>query len=78
MFDALTDRLQGVMQSLNGHGKLTAEDVDAAMRAIRLALFEAVPSAAEDAVSIPPRVTPLDAAAVSARPTVLAARPIQA
>ncbi len=41
MFDALTDRLQGVMQSLRGHGKLTAEDVDAAMREIRLALLEA-------------------------------------
>jgi len=41
MFDALTDRLQGVMQSLKGHGKLTAEDVDAAMREIRMALLEA-------------------------------------
>src|SRR5450759_1508257 len=41
MFDALTDRLQGVMQSLKGHGKLSAEDVDAAMREIRLALLEA-------------------------------------
>jgi len=41
MFDALTDRLQGVMQSLKGHGRLTAEDVDAAMREIRLALLEA-------------------------------------
>ncbi len=41
MFDALTDRLQGVMQGLKGHGKLTAEDVDAAMREIRLALLEA-------------------------------------
>ena len=27
MFDSLTDRLQGVMQSLKGHGKLTAEDI---------------------------------------------------
>jgi signal recognition particle subunit SRP54 len=41
MFDALTDRLQGVMQNLKGHGKLTAEDIDAAMREIRLALLEA-------------------------------------
>ncbi len=41
MFESLTDRLQGVMQSLKGHGKLTAEDVDAAMREIRLALLEA-------------------------------------
>jgi len=41
MFESLTDRLQGVMQSLKGHGKLTAEDIDAAMREIRLALLEA-------------------------------------
>ena len=41
MFESLTDRLQGVMQSLRGHGKLTAEDIDAAMREIRLALLEA-------------------------------------
>ena len=41
MFDSLTERLLGVMQSLKGHGKLTAEDVDAAMREIRLALLEA-------------------------------------
>ena len=42
MFDSLTERLQGVMQSLKGHGKLTAEDIDAAMREIRLALLEAM------------------------------------
>ena len=41
MFDSLTERLQGVMQGLKGHGKLTAEDIDAAMREIRLALLEA-------------------------------------
>jgi signal recognition particle subunit SRP54 len=41
MFESLADRLQGVMQSLKGHGKLTAEDIDAAMREIRLALLEA-------------------------------------
>ncbi len=41
MFESLTDRLQGVMQGLKGHGKLTAEDIDAAMREIRLALLEA-------------------------------------
>lgn len=41
MFDALTDRLQGVMQSLKGHGKLSAQEVDAATREIRLALLEA-------------------------------------
>jgi signal recognition particle subunit SRP54 len=41
MFDSLSDRLQAVMQSLKGHGKLTNEDIDAAMREIRLALLEA-------------------------------------
>ena len=41
MFDALSDRLQNVFQNLKGHGKLTAEDIDAAMREIRLALLEA-------------------------------------
>lgn len=41
MFDALTDRLQAVLQSLRGHGKLSSEDIDAAMREIRLALLEA-------------------------------------
>jgi len=28
MFESLTDRLQGVMQGLRGHGKLTAEDIE--------------------------------------------------
>ena len=41
MFDALTDKLQGVFYGLKGRGKLTEEDVDAAMREIRLALLEA-------------------------------------
>jgi len=41
MFDALTERLQNVFTNLRGHGKLNAEDIDAAMREIRLALLEA-------------------------------------
>jgi len=41
MFDALGDRLQKVFAGLKGHGKLTTEDIDAAMREIRLALLEA-------------------------------------
>jgi len=41
MFDALTERLQNVFTNLRGHGKLSAEDIDAAMREIRLALLEA-------------------------------------
>ena len=41
MFEALSDRLQSVMKTLRGHGKLTASDIDEAMREIRLALLEA-------------------------------------
>jgi len=41
MFDALTDKLQGVFSGLKGRGKLTESDIDGAMRAIRLSLLEA-------------------------------------
>ncbi len=41
MFDALSERLQNVFAGLRGHGRLTADDVDSAMREIRLALLEA-------------------------------------
>ena len=41
MFDALTDKLQGVFSGLKGRGKLTEADIDKAMRAIRLSLLEA-------------------------------------
>ena len=41
MFDALTDKLQGVFSGLKGRGKLTDSDIDQAMRAIRLSLLEA-------------------------------------
>jgi len=41
MFDALTDKLQGVFSGLKGRGKLSDSDIDAAMRAIRLSLLEA-------------------------------------
>lgn len=41
MFDALTDKLQGVFSGLRGRGKLTDADIDKAMRAIRLSLLEA-------------------------------------
>jgi len=41
MFDALSERLQNVFSGLRGHGKLSTEDIDAAMREIRLALLEA-------------------------------------
>jgi signal recognition particle subunit SRP54 len=41
VFEALTDRLQGVFRSLRGQGSLSEADVDAALREIRLALLEA-------------------------------------
>jgi signal recognition particle subunit SRP54 len=41
MFEALTDRLQGVFKDLSNKGRLTEEDVDAALREVRLALLEA-------------------------------------
>ena len=41
MFDALSDRLRDVLGKLTGHGRITEEDVDLAMREVRLALLEA-------------------------------------
>ncbi len=41
MFENLTSRLNDVFQQLRRRGKLTAADVDAMMREVRLALLEA-------------------------------------
>jgi signal recognition particle subunit SRP54 len=41
MFDALTDRFEGVFTRLRGKGKLDESDVDGALREVRLALLEA-------------------------------------
>ncbi|MBI1210224.1 MAG: signal recognition particle protein [Alphaproteobacteria bacterium] len=41
MFDALTNRLQGVFDGLTGRGALSEADVDVALREVRLALIEA-------------------------------------
>lgn len=41
VFDALSDKLEGVFRTLRGQGSLTAGDVEAALREIRLALLEA-------------------------------------
>ena len=41
MFEALTDKLNGVFQKLTGRGRLTDKDVDDALRGVRLALLEA-------------------------------------
>src|SRR5215475_1021200 len=41
MFDQLSDRLQGVLSDVRSRGKLSEEDVDKALREVRLALLEA-------------------------------------
>src|SRR5208283_2813436 len=41
MFDNLSDKLQRVFKNLRGEGKLTAENMEAALREIRVALLEA-------------------------------------
>ncbi len=41
MFEALSDRFEGVLGRLKGKGKLTEADIDDALREIRLALLEA-------------------------------------
>src|SRR5919202_3717100 len=42
MFDTLSERLQTALSDVRSRGKLTEDDVNKAMRAIRLALLEAV------------------------------------
>jgi signal recognition particle subunit SRP54 len=41
MFDALSDRLRHALAGLTGHGHISEEDVNVAMREVRLALLEA-------------------------------------
>lgn len=41
MFDNLSDKLQSIFAGLRGKGRLTEEDIDTAMREIRMALLEA-------------------------------------
>ena len=41
MFDTLTSRFESVFTKLRGRGRLSADDVDAALRDIRVALLEA-------------------------------------
>ncbi|CAB4939294.1 unannotated protein [freshwater metagenome] len=41
MFDGLSDKLQATLAELRSHGTLTEDDIDRAMREIRLALLEA-------------------------------------
>ncbi|MCH8110118.1 MAG: signal recognition particle receptor subunit alpha, partial [Chloroflexi bacterium] len=41
MFEALTEKLNGVFQRLGNKGRLTEKDVDDALREVRMALLEA-------------------------------------
>ena len=41
MFDALSTRLQSVFDKLGGHGRLTEDNIQAALREVRIALLEA-------------------------------------
>ena len=41
MFDNLSDKLQRVFKNMRGEGRLTAENMDAALREVRIALLEA-------------------------------------
>lgn len=41
MFSRLSDKLQGVLKDLRGHGKISEQNVSDAMREIRMALLEA-------------------------------------
>ncbi|MBW1635059.1 MAG: signal recognition particle protein [Deltaproteobacteria bacterium] len=41
MFENLTDRLEGVFKKLRGHGTLTEDNIQEAMREVRVALLEA-------------------------------------
>lgn len=41
MFNSLSDRLQDTFSKLRGKGRLTEDDINAAMREIRMALLEA-------------------------------------
>jgi signal recognition particle subunit SRP54 len=41
LFDALSEKLQGIFRSLRGHGTLSEAQADAALREIRMALLEA-------------------------------------
>ena len=41
MFEALTEKLNGVFHGLGNKGRLTENDIDAALREVRMALLEA-------------------------------------
>ena len=41
MFDSLTEKLSSVFKKLRGHGKLTEQNINDALKEVRLALLEA-------------------------------------
>ncbi|PKN46222.1 MAG: signal recognition particle protein, partial [Deltaproteobacteria bacterium HGW-Deltaproteobacteria-16] len=41
MFESLSDRLHDVFKQLRGHGRLTEENIQEALREVRMALLEA-------------------------------------
>ena len=41
MFDQLSEKLQRTLKNLRGEGKLTTENMESALREIRMALLEA-------------------------------------
>ncbi len=41
MFESLTTKLDGIFKKLRGHGKLTEENIQEALREVRVALLEA-------------------------------------
>ena len=41
MFENLSDRLESVFKKLRGHGRLTEENIQEALREVRMALLEA-------------------------------------
>src|SRR5213592_3917474 len=41
MFEILSERLQAILDRVGGHGRLTEENIEAALREVRIALLEA-------------------------------------
>src|SRR2546428_12120674 len=41
MFDSLSSRLQGIFDRVGGHGRLTEDNIQEALREVRVALLEA-------------------------------------
>jgi len=55
VFETLSDRLTQVFSALRGRGRLSAADIDATTREIRIALLEADVKSGPAARKYPPR-----------------------